>query len=87
MQRTETIVAVFDTAMAADAAVQDLEVARIPSAVVQQSSGTLRGNTRPCAQPHVTVTVDNKHAALVAGILDQYGRVVGVTDAAERPST
>jgi hypothetical protein len=40
MQRTETIVAVFDTAMAADAAVQDLEVARIPSAVVQQSSGT-----------------------------------------------
>jgi hypothetical protein len=35
----------------------------------------------------VTVTVDNKHAALVAGILDQYGMVVGVTDAAERPST
>ena len=32
----ELVLAVFDAASAADAAVQDLEVARIPSAVIQR---------------------------------------------------
>jgi hypothetical protein len=81
---------VFDTAKAADAAVQDLEAARIPSAVVQKGSGSLRGNMRPGVQPLVTVAVDYKHADLVAGILDLildlYG-TVGVLDAVERPLT
>jgi hypothetical protein len=32
---TEMVIAVFETASAADAAVQDLDVARIPSAVIR----------------------------------------------------
>lgn len=65
---TELILAVFEVASAADAAVQDLEVARIPSAVVQRE---VSGSTS--AQPSVTVAVDEIHAAAVTGILSQYG--------------
>ena len=44
---TELILAVFEVASAADAAVQDLEVARIPSAVVQREvSGSTALNPR-----------------------------------------
>jgi hypothetical protein len=75
MQRTETIVAAFDTAKAADAAVQHLEAAKIPSAVIQKGGGSLPGNTRPGVQPLVTVAVDYKDADLVTGILDLYGPV------------
>jgi hypothetical protein len=65
---TELVLAVFDAASAADAAVQDLEVARIPSAVIQRK---VSGSTS--AQPSVTVAVDEIHAAAVTGILNQYG--------------
>ena len=75
MQRTEMIVAVFDTPNAADAAIQELGVARIPSLVVQRGSGTIRGEPQPCPHPFVTVAVSNKHADIVASILDQYGRL------------
>jgi hypothetical protein len=40
---TETVIAVFDDASAADAALQDLEVARIPSAGIRREIGTTRG--------------------------------------------
>ena len=63
----ELVLAVFDAASAADAAVQDLEVARIPSAVIQ------RGSRAPGAPPLVTVAVDEMHAPAVTGILNQYG--------------
>jgi hypothetical protein len=84
MQKTETIVAAFDTTKAAEAAVHDLQAARIPSAVVQRGNRILGGRTRAAVQPLVMVAADYKHADLVAGILNQYG-TVGVTDAAELP--
>jgi hypothetical protein len=75
MQRTERIVAIFDTTKAADAAIQDLGTARIPSLVVQRGSGTIRGELKPCAHPFVTAVVEERHADFVASILDQYGRL------------
>jgi hypothetical protein len=77
---TEMVIAVFDATSAADAAVQDLEVARIPSAVIRREvpdNPELRDDsTRHGAQirgrPVMTVAVDDIHAELVTGILDQY---------------
>jgi hypothetical protein len=86
MQKTETIVAAFDTTKAAEAAVHDLQAARIPSAVVQRGSRTLRGHPQTAAQPLVMVAADYKHADLVASILHQYG-TVSVMDAVELPPT
>ena len=63
---TETVIAVFDDASAADAAVQDLEVARVPSAGIRREIGDGPG-------PVVTVTVDEMHADAVTGILNQHG--------------
>ena len=53
---TELVLAVFDAASAADAAVQDLEVAGIPSAVIRRG---VPGNRS--APPAVTVAVDEIH--------------------------
>jgi hypothetical protein len=63
---TETVIAVFDGASAAEAALPDLEVARIPSAGI-------RRETRNDPKPVVTVTVDEMHADAVTGILNQHG--------------
>jgi hypothetical protein len=65
---TTLVLAVFDAASTAGAAVQDLEAARIPSAVIKRE---VPGNTS--AQSSVTVAVDEIHAAAVTGILNQYG--------------
>ena len=65
---TELVLAVFDAASAADAAVQDLEVADRPSAVIRRG---VRGNRS--APPAVTVAVDEIHAVAVTGILNLYG--------------
>jgi hypothetical protein len=65
---TELVLAVFDAASAADAAVQDLEVAGIPSAVIRRG---VPGNRS--APPAVTVAVDEIHAVAVTGILNLYG--------------
>ena len=65
---TELVLAVFDAALAADAAVRDLEVARIPSAVIQLAVPGGAG-----VRPLVTVAVGEMHAAAVTGILNQYG--------------
>ncbi len=80
---TELVIAVFDTASSADAAVQDLEAARIPSAVVQQglgasalrpdSSANWHDSAQAWQRPLVTVAVDEMHAGAVTGILRQYG--------------
>jgi hypothetical protein len=76
---TEIVLAVFDAASAADAAVQDLEVARIPSAVIRRE---IRGNPEPRddssasgwhSKPAVTIAVDEMHVAAVTGILEIYG--------------
>jgi hypothetical protein len=67
----EVIRAVFAAASAADAAIHDLQVARIPSATIS------RANTRESEQGHlrplVTVAVDNMHADAITGILNQHG--------------
>ena len=80
---TELVTAVFDTPAKAEAAVQDLNVARIPSAVVQRGTGnsTLRvdsnavwqRNANAWQRPMVTVAVDEMHADAVTGILRQFG--------------
>ena len=62
----ELMLAVFDAASAADAAVQDLEVARIPSVVIQREAPG-------SARPRVTVAGDEMHVGAVTGILNQYG--------------
>jgi len=59
---TELVTAVFGAASVAEAAIHDLEAARIPSAVIQREFG-------------VTVAVDEKHADAVTGILKQRGPV------------
>jgi hypothetical protein len=63
---TESVLAVFDAASSADAAVQDLEVARIPSAIIRRE---VSGST---SAQH-SVAVAEIHAAAVTGILNQYG--------------
>jgi hypothetical protein len=64
---SETVIAVFDDASAADAALQDLEVARIPSTGIRREVGT--------PGPVLTVTVDEMHADAVTGILNQHGPI------------
>ena len=74
---TELVLAVFDAASAAGAAAQDLEVARIPSAVIRREvsdrNPKRRDNSSASARPSVTVAVDEMHALAVTGILNQHG--------------
>jgi len=84
---TELVTAVFEAPSTAEAAIQDLEMARIPSVVIQRGvSGNRDGsvstwdsvasawhNKRSRDWPSVTVAVDEIHATLVAGILNQHG--------------
>jgi hypothetical protein len=74
---TELVLAVFDAASAAGAAAQDLEVARIPSAVIRREvsdrNSKRRDNSSAAARPSVIVTVDEMHARAVTGILNQHG--------------
>jgi hypothetical protein len=79
---TEIVTAVFETPAMAEAAVQDLNVARIPSAVIQRGTGdsALRAdsnavwhrNANAWQRPMVTVAVDELHADAVTGILRQF---------------
>jgi len=82
---TEIVTAVFETPSTADAAVSDLKVARIPTAVVQRggSNTTIRDDSDAIWQrnashwqmPVVTVAVDEMHADAVTSIMKQYGPV------------
>ena len=65
---TELVLAGFDAASAADAAVQDLDAARIPSAVLQP-----RGPGQPQRSALGDRAVDEIHATAVTGILNLYG--------------
>lgn len=47
----ETIVAVYDTAAHADAAVRDLEAAKVPSNAISRQASTTSGTTTTTAQP------------------------------------
>jgi hypothetical protein len=62
----QTVVAVFNAAFAARAAVQDIEVARFPDAVIRCASYAKQ-------HPQVTVTVNEGYTDAVTGILEQYG--------------
>ena len=84
---TELVTAVFEAPSMAEAAIQDLEMARIPSVAIQRGvSGDRDGkastwhsvagawhNKRSRDWPSVRVAVDEIHATLVAGILNQHG--------------
>ena len=78
---TQMVVAMFDAASAADAAVRDLEAAQIPSAVIRRYVNddpderiTPTGpDGHHGGQPFVSVAVDMIHADAVAGILNQHG--------------
>jgi hypothetical protein len=80
---TEIVTAVFETPATAEAAMQDLQVARIPSAVVQRGGGdsVLRKDSNAVwhhkasawQRPMVRVAVDEMHADAVTGILRQFG--------------
>lgn len=75
---TEIVTAVFETPTTAEAAIQDLKVARIPSAVVQRgelredSNAVWHRNANTWQRPMVTVAVDDMHADAVTGILRQF---------------
>ena len=75
----ELVVAVYRSASAAEAAVQDLKVARVPSASIRQfvsdpaaQEGLLELHDRSIASGDivVAVTVEDRHASAVMGILD-----------------
>jgi hypothetical protein len=79
----QIVVAIFDGQSSADAAVQDLEGARIPSVVIKRYAAAdaeeritptgFEGHPEGC--PLVTVSVDDAHAEAVTGILKQHGSV------------
>ncbi len=80
---TEIVTAVFETPSTAEAAINDLKVARIPSAVVQRggsrsalrddSNAVWNRNANTWQRPLVTVAVDEVHTDAVTGILRQHG--------------
>ena len=79
---TEIVRALFETPATAEAAIQDLRVARIPSAVIeggdrgnapQGSEPLWDRNANAWQRPMVTVAVDKMHADAVTGILRQFG--------------
>ena len=92
---TEIVRALFETPATAEAAIQDLSVARIPSAVVRRGSGdsVLRTdsdaiwhrNANAWQRPIVTVVVDEMHADAVTGILRQFGPLRIEEHLAQRP--
>jgi hypothetical protein len=83
----ELVTAVFEALPEAEAAARDLEMARIPSAVIRrETNGDRDGSAstwdaisgawhckRSGDRPLVTVTVDEIHETLVTGILNQHG--------------
>ena len=80
----EVVVAVFRSASAAEAAVEDLKVARVPSATVRQfvsdpatQEGFLKLHNRSTASGDraVTVTVEDRHASAVVEILQMQAPV------------
>ena len=80
----EVVVAVYRSALAAEAAVQDLEVARVPSTTVRQfvsdpaaQEGLLELHNRSFSSGDrvVAVTVEDRHATAVMAILNMQAPV------------
>jgi hypothetical protein len=79
----EIVRALFETPATAEAAIRDLKVARIPSAVVRRGGGdsalgadsnaSWHRNANAWQRPMITVAVDEMHADAVTGILRQFG--------------
>jgi hypothetical protein len=82
---TETITGVFETPSTAKAAVDNLKMARIPTAVVrfggigstirEDSDAIWQSNASRWQMPLVLVAVHEKHADAVTSIMRQYGPV------------
>jgi hypothetical protein len=75
----EVVIAVYKTALAAETAVEDLKVARVQSAIVRQFVSDpaaeeglleLRDLQITSGDRVVAVTVDDRHASAVMGILE-----------------
>ena len=75
---TEVVVAVYNTALAAEAATAALEVARVPTTTIRQFVSDpaadeelveVRGRSMTSGDRVVTVTVDERHASAVREIL------------------
>ena len=80
----EVVVAVYRSASAAETAVEDLQNARVPSATIRQfvsdpaaQEGLLELHNHSIASGDrvVTVTVEDRHASAVMGILDMQAPV------------
>ena len=81
----EVVIAVYKTASAAETAVEDLRVARVPSAIIRQFVSNpaaqeelvdLRDRIMISGDRVVAVTVDDRDASLVMGILDMQAPVL-----------
>jgi hypothetical protein len=62
----ELVLAVYETRSAARAAMEDLQIARVPSAVVHPN---VTWETVDPEQRSITVSVDDQHASAVTAIL------------------
>ena len=83
---TAVVVALYKTARAAGTALDDLTVAHVPTARVVSDPAACVGLLDKCNRDEtpgngvVAVTVDERHASLVMGILDMQGPTV-ITEA------
>jgi hypothetical protein len=80
----EVVIAVYKSTSAAGTAVEDLEAARVPSAIVRQfvnDAAAPEGLLEVCNHSMasgdrvVAVTVEDRHASAVMGILDMQAPV------------
>lgn len=62
----EVVIAIYDSMTAAETAVDDLQVARVPSAAIRQFAGDPRAGSDDSV---VAVTVEDRHASAVMEIL------------------
>jgi len=69
---TGLVVAVYGSSLAANMAISDLEVARVPSAVIRHE---VRDRLANPGERLVAVTVDDRHVSAVAEILNLQGPV------------
>jgi hypothetical protein len=84
---TEVVVALYKNARAAETAVADLMVAKVPTTSIVSDPAICAGLLDGCKLGEapgtgvVAATVDERHASLVRGILDMQGPAV-ITEAA-----
>ena len=77
---TEVVVAVYSTASAAETAIDDLAVAKVPTATIRQFVSDpateqlleVHNQSMTPGDRVVAVTVDERHASVVLDILDKH---------------